>query len=133
MLPSSVLNGKSPFELVYKRKPNLSHLSPNDDGNDSSIEDGSLSHYDDHDSTQVPSPSQSSPTQINDDVQTPVLRRSDRQSKPPVRLNDYVLGSNMKREKMNEIGKERKKADGNKRGYIGKERKKAYGNKRGYL
>ncbi|GJU33275.1 ribonuclease H-like domain-containing protein [Tanacetum coccineum] len=27
---------------------------------------------------------------------TPVLRRSDRQSKPPVRLNDYVLNSNVK-------------------------------------
>ncbi|GJR48329.1 ribonuclease H-like domain-containing protein [Tanacetum coccineum] len=25
-LPSSVLNGKSPFELVYRVKPNLSHL-----------------------------------------------------------------------------------------------------------
>nr|GEZ60902.1 ribonuclease H-like domain-containing protein [Tanacetum cinerariifolium] len=29
MLPSSVLNGMSPFELVYKKKPNLSHLSLN--------------------------------------------------------------------------------------------------------
>ncbi|GJZ83165.1 hypothetical protein Tco_0648338 [Tanacetum coccineum] len=38
-----------------------------------------------------------------------------------------------KREKKNEIGKECKKADGNKRGYLGKERKKADGNKRGYL
>ncbi|GJY96962.1 hypothetical protein Tco_0513872 [Tanacetum coccineum] len=38
-----------------------------------------------------------------------------------------------KRKKMKEIEKERKKADGNKRGYLGKERKKANGNKRGYL
>ncbi|GKE67799.1 ribonuclease H-like domain-containing protein [Tanacetum coccineum] len=32
MLPSSVLNGKSPFELVYKQKPNLSHLRTQSDG-----------------------------------------------------------------------------------------------------
>ncbi|GJZ25438.1 RNA-directed DNA polymerase, eukaryota [Tanacetum coccineum] len=38
-----------------------------------------------------------------------------------------------KREKKNEIGKECKKAYGNKKGYLGKERKKADGNKRGYL
>ncbi|GJX55303.1 hypothetical protein Tco_0285200 [Tanacetum coccineum] len=38
-----------------------------------------------------------------------------------------------KDKKMKEIGKERKKADGNKRGYLGKERRKADGNKRGYL
>ncbi|GKD41903.1 hypothetical protein Tco_1266548 [Tanacetum coccineum] len=44
----------------------------------------------------VPSTSQSSPTQINDEVQTLVLRRFDRHSKPPVKLNDYVLNSNMK-------------------------------------
>ncbi|GJR66487.1 ribonuclease H-like domain-containing protein [Tanacetum coccineum] len=41
-LPSSVLNGKSPFELFHKMKPNLSHLSPNDDGKDTSVEDGSM-------------------------------------------------------------------------------------------
>ncbi|GJU01099.1 ribonuclease H-like domain-containing protein [Tanacetum coccineum] len=55
--------------------------SPNDDGKDSSVEDGSLPHYDSSNSTQV---------------QTPILRRSDRQSKLPVRLNDYVLNSNVK-------------------------------------
>ncbi|GKD39566.1 ribonuclease H-like domain-containing protein [Tanacetum coccineum] len=96
--------------------------SPNDDGNDSSVEDGSLPHSDKLDSTQgrhqsgrhsvtqvddqnwskgnfqnfIPSTSQSSPTQINDDAQTLVLRRSDRQSKPYVRLNDYVLNSKLK-------------------------------------
>ncbi|GJS94954.1 ribonuclease H-like domain-containing protein [Tanacetum coccineum] len=96
--------------------------SPNDDGKDYSVEDGSLPHYDGHDSTQcrsqndrltatqvddqnwsegslqnsVPSTSQSNLTQINDDVQTPTLRRSDRQSKLPVRLTDYVSGSNVK-------------------------------------
>nr|GEY20357.1 ribonuclease H-like domain-containing protein [Tanacetum cinerariifolium] len=36
------------------------------------------------------------PTQVNDDVQTHVLIRSDRQSKLPVRLNDYILSSNVK-------------------------------------
>ncbi|GKC01982.1 ribonuclease H-like domain-containing protein [Tanacetum coccineum] len=56
-LPLAVLNGKSPFELVYKIKPNLSHLSqfpqsPNDDGKDSLVEDGSLPHSDNSDSTQ---------------------------------------------------------------------------------
>ncbi|GJZ14961.1 ribonuclease H-like domain-containing protein [Tanacetum coccineum] len=59
--------------------------SPYDDGRDSSNMDGSLPHTDSHDSTQV-----------NDDVHTPVLRRSDRQSKLPVRLNDYILSSNVK-------------------------------------
>ncbi|GKB60685.1 ribonuclease H-like domain-containing protein, partial [Tanacetum coccineum] len=67
--------------------------SPNDDGKDSSVEDGSLPHSDGQDSTQG---SQSSPTQNSDEVQTPVLRRSERQSKVPVRLNDYVLNSNVK-------------------------------------
>ncbi|GJW88860.1 hypothetical protein Tco_0164200 [Tanacetum coccineum] len=38
-----------------------------------------------------------------------------------------------KEKKMKEIGKESKKADGNKRGYLGKERKKADENKRGFL
>ncbi|GKA12174.1 ribonuclease H-like domain-containing protein, partial [Tanacetum coccineum] len=55
--------------------------SPNDDGKDSLVEDGSLPHSDSSDSTQV---------------QTPLLRKSDRQSKLPVRLNDYVLNSNVK-------------------------------------
>ncbi|GJZ34887.1 ribonuclease H-like domain-containing protein [Tanacetum coccineum] len=101
MLPSSVLNGISPFELVYKQKPNLSHLSqfplsPNDDWMDFSVEDVSLPHSDGHDSTQVPSTSHFSPTQINDDVHTLVLRMSDRQFKLPVMLIDYVLGFNVK-------------------------------------
>ncbi|GKC87020.1 ribonuclease H-like domain-containing protein [Tanacetum coccineum] len=72
MLPSFVLNGKSPFELIYKRKPNLSHLrsfgclgfstilnnhdklsfSPNDDRNDSLVEEGSLPHSYNIDSVQ---------------------------------------------------------------------------------
>ncbi|GJT31359.1 ribonuclease H-like domain-containing protein [Tanacetum coccineum] len=38
-------------------------------------------------------PGHSRPTQNNDEVQTPMLRRSDRQSKRPFRLNDYVLNS----------------------------------------
>ncbi|GKA11892.1 ribonuclease H-like domain-containing protein [Tanacetum coccineum] len=42
--------------------------------------------------------SQSSPTQNRDDVQTPIIRRSERQSKPPVRFNDYILSSNVKYE-----------------------------------
>nr|GEY17459.1 ribonuclease H-like domain-containing protein [Tanacetum cinerariifolium] len=71
-LPSSVLNGKYPFELVYKRKPNLSYLrcgktrevdhlqlfdgqfpqNPYDDGKDSLVKDGSLPHFVNTDSTQ---------------------------------------------------------------------------------
>ncbi|GJY31754.1 ribonuclease H-like domain-containing protein [Tanacetum coccineum] len=120
-LLSSVLNGLSHFELVYKKKPNLSHLrllpqSPNDDRRDSSVEDGSLPHSevqsvqeetqsDGLTATQVDDQNWSkgnsqnsiptlSPTQSNDEVQTPVLRRSKRLTKIPVRLNDYVLNSN---------------------------------------
>ncbi|GJV91564.1 ribonuclease H-like domain-containing protein [Tanacetum coccineum] len=101
LLPSSVLNGKSPFELVYKRKRNLSHLrpfgclyfssvlnnhdnlsfSPNDDEKDSSVEEGSLPHSGESDSTKG--------RYQND-------RHSATQSKPPVRLNDYVVSSNVK-------------------------------------
>ncbi|GJU35252.1 ribonuclease H-like domain-containing protein [Tanacetum coccineum] len=44
----------------------------------------------------IPNTSQSSPIQNNDEVQTPILRRSERQSKIPVRLNDYVLNSNVR-------------------------------------
>ncbi|GKA91943.1 ribonuclease H-like domain-containing protein [Tanacetum coccineum] len=44
----------------------------------------------------IPSTSQSTLTHINDEVHTPVLRRSDREFKPPVRLNDYVLNFNVK-------------------------------------
>ncbi|GKF82352.1 hypothetical protein Tco_0244008, partial [Tanacetum coccineum] len=88
---------------------------PNDDGRDSSNEKGSLPHTDIHDSTQdrnqsdrhtatqtgdqnwsednVQNVSQSSPTQNRDGVQTPVIRRSERESKPPVRFNDYILNS----------------------------------------
>ncbi|GJY65019.1 putative RNA-directed DNA polymerase [Tanacetum coccineum] len=207
-LPSSVLNGMSPFELVYKKKPNLSHLrsfrclcfstilnnhdkmsfrsekcvligystnkkaykllsldsrnvfysrdvkfyenifpfkqktcdstdvdttsdvdhleffdslfpqSLNDDGRDSSVEEGSLPHSEDQSvqkdtqsdgltATQVDDQNWSegnsqnpiptlSLTQRNDEVQTPVLRRSERLTKIPVRLNDYVLNSNVK-------------------------------------
>nr|GEU73936.1 ribonuclease H-like domain-containing protein [Tanacetum cinerariifolium] len=47
----------------------------NDDGKDYLVEDGSSPNFDGYDSTQG---------------------RSDRQSKPLVRLNDYVLGSNVK-------------------------------------
>ncbi|GJV65846.1 ribonuclease H-like domain-containing protein [Tanacetum coccineum] len=128
-LPLSILNGKSPFELVYKRKPNLSYSSPNDDRKDSSVEDGRFPHSGNSDTTQgryqsgrhsatqvddqnwsegnfqnsVPSISQSIPTQINDDVQKPIFKRSDRQSKPPVRLTDYVLISKVKYAMNNEI------------------------------
>ncbi|PWA40756.1 reverse transcriptase, RNA-dependent DNA polymerase, Gag-polypeptide of LTR copia-type [Artemisia annua] len=39
------------------------------------------------------------PTQfinVNEDVQTPVLRRSNRESKTPIRFNDYVLSSRVR-------------------------------------
>ncbi|GKE01466.1 ribonuclease H-like domain-containing protein [Tanacetum coccineum] len=96
----------------------LKPQSPNDDGRDSSNEEGSLPHTDIHDSTQgrnqsdrlfatqigdqnwsegnVQNVSQSSPTQNRDDVKTPVIRISERQSRPPVRFNDYILNSNVK-------------------------------------
>ncbi|GKC60358.1 ribonuclease H-like domain-containing protein [Tanacetum coccineum] len=85
-------------------------------------EEGSLPHSDGHNSTQgrtqsdgltatqvddqnwsegnsqnsIPNISQSSPTQNNEEMQTPVLRRSERQTKVPIRLNDYVRNSNVK-------------------------------------
>ncbi|GJZ06282.1 ribonuclease H-like domain-containing protein [Tanacetum coccineum] len=96
----------------------LKPQSPNDDGRDSSNEEGSLLHSDLFGSTQGRNPSyrltatqiddqnwskgnvqnvsQSSPTQNIDDVQTPILRRSERQSKLHVRFNDYILSSNVK-------------------------------------
>nr|GEU59373.1 ribonuclease H-like domain-containing protein [Tanacetum cinerariifolium] len=76
LMPSSVLNGKTPYELVYNKKPDLFHLSdstyventsevdhlqffdslkpqsPNDDGRDSSNKEGSFPYSDTHDSTQ---------------------------------------------------------------------------------
>ncbi|GJQ96406.1 ribonuclease H-like domain-containing protein [Tanacetum coccineum] len=82
-LPSSVLNGKSLFELIPE--------SPSDDGKDSSVEDGSLPHSDSLDSAQGRYLSGR-----HSATQTPLLRRSDRQSKFPVRLNDYVLNLNVK-------------------------------------
>ncbi|GKD13126.1 hypothetical protein Tco_1197533 [Tanacetum coccineum] len=89
--------------------------SPNDDGKDSSVEEGSLPHSYNIDSvqgrthndgltaTQVddqnwsegnvlnsqPNITLSTPTQSSDEVQTRVLRRSERQSKLLIRLNDY--------------------------------------------
>ncbi|GJY96364.1 ribonuclease H-like domain-containing protein [Tanacetum coccineum] len=118
---SLMLNDKSPFELVHKKKPNLSHFSPNDDGKDTSVEDGSMQPSFDiadsaqgmyqegwHSATHIDDQNwyegnvlnnDPCPTQmVNniDDVQTPRLGRSTRQSKLPVKLNDYVLSSNVK-------------------------------------
>nr|GEU63413.1 copia protein [Tanacetum cinerariifolium] len=76
----------------------LKPQSPNDDGRDSSNEEGSLPHTDIHDSTHGRNQSDRlSATQI-DDVQTLVIRRSERQTRPPVRFNDYILNSNVKYE-----------------------------------
>nr|GEZ14288.1 hypothetical protein [Tanacetum cinerariifolium] len=71
---------------------------PNDDGKESSDkEDDQYQNFSEGDlQSSFPSTKQSSPTHFNDDVQKPVIRRLDRQSKPPVRLNDYILGSNVK-------------------------------------
>ncbi|GJV52687.1 ribonuclease H-like domain-containing protein [Tanacetum coccineum] len=102
---------------LVKTKDELPH-SPYDDGRDSFNVNGSLPHTDSHDSTQdrnqgdrhtttqikdqnrsegnTQNNNQSSPIQVNDDVQTLMLRRSNRQSKLPVRLNDYILSSNVK-------------------------------------
>ncbi|GKD97733.1 hypothetical protein Tco_1381630 [Tanacetum coccineum] len=63
----------------------------NDDGKDSLVEDGSLPHYDNSNSIQGRYQSGR-----HSATQTPILRRSDRQSNPPVRLNDYVLNFKVK-------------------------------------
>nr|GEU56007.1 ribonuclease H-like domain-containing protein [Tanacetum cinerariifolium] len=104
--------------------PIQSPQRPNDDGNDSSVKEASLPNSDFNGSTEgrtqsdristtqvddqhqnlsdgnlqssSPSTRQSSPTHFNNDAQTPVLKRLDRQFQPPVRLNDYILGSNVK-------------------------------------
>ncbi|GKC65822.1 ribonuclease H-like domain-containing protein [Tanacetum coccineum] len=65
--------------------------SPNDDGKDSSVEDASLPHSHNSNSTQGRYQSDWSFA-----IQKPVLRRSDRQYKLLVRLNDYVLNSKVK-------------------------------------
>nr|GEV78930.1 ribonuclease H-like domain-containing protein [Tanacetum cinerariifolium] len=67
-LPTSVLNGKSPYELVYDRKPNLSHLRSF----------GCLCF---------------STVLNNSDKFT---SRSSRVSKLPAKLNDYVVDSKLK-------------------------------------
>ncbi|PWA46829.1 ribonuclease H-like domain-containing protein [Artemisia annua] len=97
--------------------------SPNDEGRDSPVEDGSEPSSSDAPSTHTDTaqmhqedwgsathfgdqnwsegkmfqneniPSQT--VNVNDDVQTPVLRRSDRESKIPV-INDYVLSAKVK-------------------------------------
>ncbi|GKA00700.1 ribonuclease H-like domain-containing protein [Tanacetum coccineum] len=122
---------REPFPLSDHKSKSLGELihldflfpeSPNDNGKDPSIEEGSLTHSDGQNSTQgrtqsngltvtqvgdqnwfernsknyIPNTSQSSPIQNNDEVQTPILRRSKRQSKIPIRLNDYVLNSNVR-------------------------------------
>lgn len=104
----------------------LKSQRPNDDGKDTPVEDGSLPpshdatenetdttylHHeggqsatyfgDQHWSEGSPDIENTSfiPTQsinVNEDVQTPVLRRSNRESKTPVRFNDYVLSSKVK-------------------------------------
>ncbi|GJV43131.1 ribonuclease H-like domain-containing protein [Tanacetum coccineum] len=105
-------------EAIQQERANLRIYK--DGRGDSSVEEGSLPHSDGH-STQsktqsdgitanqiddqnwyegnsqnsIPNTSQSSPTQNNDEVQTPILRRSERQTKVPVRLNDNVLNSNV--------------------------------------
>nr|GEW72092.1 60S ribosomal protein L24-like [Tanacetum cinerariifolium] len=92
LLPSSVLNVKSPFDLAHERKTNLSHLSPIDDEKDTSIEDGSMKlSFDITDSAQG-----MYQEGWHYSTHTPGLRRSTRQSKLPVKLNDYVLSSNVK-------------------------------------
>ncbi|GKA65993.1 ribonuclease H-like domain-containing protein [Tanacetum coccineum] len=106
-LPYSVINGKSLFEFekyvligystdkkAYKLlsldSKNVFYsrdVSPNDDGKDTLVVDGNLElSFDTVDSAQEDS---------LDDVHTPDLRRSSRQSKLPVRFNDYVVNSNV--------------------------------------
>ncbi|PWA82738.1 reverse transcriptase, RNA-dependent DNA polymerase, Gag-polypeptide of LTR copia-type [Artemisia annua] len=76
--------------------------SPNDEGRDSSVEDGSEPSSSDvagthTDTAQMHQEDWGSATHFdNDDVQTPVLRMSDRKSKMPVRFNDYVLSAKVK-------------------------------------
>ncbi|GJW32741.1 hypothetical protein Tco_0052773 [Tanacetum coccineum] len=124
MLPSSVLNGRCPYELVYNKKPSLSHLrdvklnetvfpfimktsysksldyvsesdhlsffdnnrsqSPNNKGRTSSVEDGS---------SPLPRHRSIDTTNLYQE-ETPRIRRSSRQTKMPVRFNDFVVNSN---------------------------------------
>ena len=98
--------------------------SPNDEGRDSPVEDGSepsssdvasihtdttqlhqedwgsATHFGDQnwsEGNMFQNENESSQTvNINDNVQTPVLRRSDREFKLPVRFNDYVLSVKVK-------------------------------------
>ncbi|GJZ11190.1 ribonuclease H-like domain-containing protein [Tanacetum coccineum] len=106
------------LNYIKSNKNVIGLINPNDDGRDTSNVECSLPHSDMHDSTQgrnqsdrltatqiddqnwsegnVQNISQSSPTQNRDDVQTTIIRRSERQSKPPVRFNDYILSSNVK-------------------------------------
>nr|GEU40612.1 putative ribonuclease H-like domain-containing protein [Tanacetum cinerariifolium] len=86
-LPSSILNGKTAYELVYNKKHNLSHLRD-------------VKFYENVfpfkqktcDSTDVENTSE---VDHLDDMQTPVIRRSERQTRPHVRFNDYILNSNV--------------------------------------
>ncbi|GJZ82563.1 ribonuclease H-like domain-containing protein [Tanacetum coccineum] len=87
-LPSFVLNGKSPFEIVY------GNYAPNDEGNNypctrsTQTSDGS----EDNIATSIDFPENGSQVQ-------PAVRRSSRQSKMPPKFNDYVVGSNVNQRK----------------------------------
>ncbi|GJV96763.1 ribonuclease H-like domain-containing protein [Tanacetum coccineum] len=97
LLPSFVLNGKSPFELVYGFKPKLSHLrsfgclyfssvlnnSDKCSANDhQTTKIGELIHLDLWD-----------PYKVNISQGQPDLRRSSRVPKMPAKFNDYVVNS----------------------------------------
>ncbi|GJZ90974.1 retrovirus-related pol polyprotein from transposon TNT 1-94 [Tanacetum coccineum] len=93
-LPTSVLNGNSPFEMVHKKKPYLSYLSSNDEGKASSIVDGSELSFK-PDTLDTAHNIVSSPRNIfhPNVVQTHGPRRSNRQSKLSAKLNDCVINS----------------------------------------
>ncbi|GJX14375.1 ribonuclease H-like domain-containing protein [Tanacetum coccineum] len=117
-LPSSVLNGKSLFELVYGFKPKLSHLRsfghlcyssvlnnsnkfyPRSTQSSDDCEDNIATSIGENTSSEgtVPSSSYLNAQNLPENTSQvqPDLRRSGRNVKLPAKFNDYVVGSSRK-------------------------------------
>ncbi|XP_071704595.1 uncharacterized protein [Rutidosis leptorrhynchoides] len=122
MTPSPVLGGKSPYELIFKTEPSLSHLrcfgclrfsvslnpadkfssSPNDEGRATDVCDGSSDNS--HENENSPTATHledntSSPEGTNNDlinVGSTTLRRSTRSTTFPKKYDDFVLDGKVK-------------------------------------